>query len=204
MNYAPSLLYIIRTRLSGKSFVYEFYCKGKKTLDLGCGEGEFLKHDKERMHGIDPNKRVIARLTGEGYHALCGSATDIPHADASFEVVHCHNVIEHLDIATAYTMLEESARVLKPGGHLLLSSEVVTKKFWETFGHVKPYPPAAVVKLLRPDSREEFDGIDTLESVGLFYIGDHHRNKFVYLVKFVLGYLTPLFRREYFLILKKK
>lgn len=204
MAYVPSLFSIIRSRLNKRNFVYEFYAKGKKTLDVGCGEGEFLRNDKTLIQGFDPNTRVVERLKKEGYQASSGNAAHMPYADGSFEVVHCHNVIEHVDIPTAYTLLTESARVLQTGGHLVLSSEVVTKKFWDTFGHIKPYPPHAVIKLLRPESREEFDGIDTLEPVGLFYIGDYHPNKLVYFVTFSLGYLTPLFRREYFLILKKK
>lgn len=204
MSYIPSLFFIIKSRLKKRNFVYEFYCKGKKTLDVGCGEGEFLKNDKTLVHGFDPNERVVKRLAGEGYHVQSGSAAQMPYKDGEFEVVHCHNVIEHVDIPTAYTLLTESARVLKKGGHLVLSSEVVTKKFWDTFGHIKPYPPNAVIKLMRPESREEFDGIDTLEPVGLFYIGDYHPNKLVYLTMFILGHLTPFFRREYFLIFRKK
>lgn len=204
MRHTPTLAYIIRERLRGRNFVYEFYCKGKKTLDLGCGEGEFLKNDKEHMEGLDPNVRAVDRLKREGYKVTCGSATGMPYADGAFEVVHCHNVIEHMDIETAYAMLKESARVLGGGGLLVLSSEVVTNKFWHTFGHVKPYPPEAVVKLLRTESREEFDAIDTLEPVGLFHIGDYHSNKVLYLIRFTLGFWTPLFRREYFLILRKK
>jgi 2-polyprenyl-3-methyl-5-hydroxy-6-metoxy-1,4-benzoquinol methylase len=204
MSSIPSLFYIIRARLAKRNFVYEFYCKGKKTLDVGCGEGEFLKHDKNLVQGFDPNERVVEKLTREGYQVHTGNAEHMPYKDGSFEVVHCHNVIEHVDIPAAYALLTESARVLQKGGHLVLSSEVVTKKFWDTFGHVKPYPPHAVLKLLRPESREEFEGIDSLEPAGLFYIGDFHPNKLVYLVKFSLGYLTPLFRREYFLVLKKR
>src|SRR3989339_391554 len=196
-NYTPSLLYAISSRLKGKNFIFEFYCKGKRTLDLGCGEGEFLKHDKEKMQGVDSNERAIARLTKEGFKVFLGSVTVLPYKKAEFEVVHCHNVIEHMDIETAHQMLEESARVLTRGGYLVLSSEVVTKKFWETFGHVKPYPPKAVLKLLRPDSREEFEGISDLEPVGLFYIGDYFKNKILYLLSFCIGYYTPFLRREY-------
>lgn len=203
-KYKPSLLYIINTRLKGKSFIYEFYCKGKKTLDLGCGEGEFLKHDKENIFGVDSNARVIRRLLTEGFNVVEGSATRLPYERGEFEVVYCHNVIEHVDIDTALGMLKESSRILKKGGVLVLSSEVVTKKFWETFGHVKPYPPQAVLKLLRPDSREEFEGVFDLEPAGLFYIGDYFKNKIFYLVSFCVGYLTPFLRREYFIILRKK
>jgi SAM-dependent methyltransferase len=188
----------------GQSFLYEFYFKGKKTLDVGCGEGEFMRHDKELISGFDPNERVVNRLKGEGYKAFYADGTDMPFEDGEFEMAHCHNVIEHLDVQTALAMLKETARVLQKGGSLVLSSEVVTKKFWETFGHVKPYPPAAIIKLLRPDSREEFEGLSEFEVVGLFYIGDLYKNKLAYLLSFVCGYLTPFFRREYFLVLRKK
>lgn len=195
---------MLRTRRKGGNFIYEYYFKNKKTLDLGCGEGEFLKYDKEYMIGVDPNVRVIEKLVHEGYKAQVADARNLPFKDGEFEAVHCHNVIEHMDVATAYKMIEESARVLSSGGILVLSSEIVTRKFWMTFGHVKPYPPESVVKLLRPDSREEFEGIKNLEPVGLFYIGDYFKNKLIYLISFTLGYFTPLCRREYFLILRKK
>ena len=203
-NFAPSLFYMIRARLAGKSFLYEFYFKGKKTLDIGCGEGEFMKHDRELITGFDPNQRTVDRLKKEGFKAFCASGTAMPFGSGEFEMAHCHNVIEHLDVPMAYALLVEAARILEPGGSLVLSTEVVNKRFWETFGHVKPYPPAAVIKLLRPDSREEFEGISSFEPVGLFYIGDLYKNKIAYFVSFVIGHLTPLFRREYFLVLRKK
>jgi SAM-dependent methyltransferase len=203
-HYKPSFLFILKSRLKGRSFLYEFYFKGKKTLDIGCGEGEFMKHDKNLIWGFDPNKRVVDRLKSEGYKAESANGAKMSYADNEFEMAHCHNVIEHLDVSTAYNMLVEARRVLKSGGSLVLSSEVVTKKFWETFGHIKPYPPAAIVKLLRPDSREEFEGLAGFEPVGLFYIGDLRKNKLAYLVTFTLGYFTSLFRREYFLVLRKK
>ncbi|MEO8637391.1 MAG: class I SAM-dependent methyltransferase [Candidatus Taylorbacteria bacterium] len=203
-NYAPSYWNMLQSRLAGKSFIYEFYFKGKKTLDVGCGEGEFLKHDKELITGFDPNRRVIEKLKGQGFKVISATGQAIPFEDGEFEMAHCHNVIEHLNSTTANAMLNETARVLKLGGCLVLSSEVETRKFWDTFGHVRPYPPAAVLKLLRPESREEFEGIRNFEPVGLFYIGDMFKSKVAYFLSFTLGHFTPIFRREYFLVLRKK
>jgi ubiquinone/menaquinone biosynthesis C-methylase UbiE len=204
MRTTPSFWFILKNRWKGRPFLYEFYFKGKNTVDIGCGEGEFLSHNPEQIYGVDTNARVIEQLGEKGYHVTLADGGKMPYPDNTFEMAHCHNVIEHLDISQAYNLLTEAARVLKPGGQLVLSSEMVTKKFWETFGHVKPYPPKAVIKLLRPDSREEFEGISTLEYVDVFYIGDHYHNKLAYLISFALGYFTPLMRREYFLVLRKK
>ncbi len=200
----PTFWYIIKQRAMGKNFLYEFYFKNKKTLDIGCGEGEFLKIDPKNIYGMDVNARTIETLIQNGFKVKQGGVNALPYGDAEFDAVHCRNVIEHLHIEDAYRLMEEAARVLKPGGIFVLASEVVTKKFWMTFGHVKPYPPEAIIKLLRKESREEFEGIDTLEYVGVFFFGDYFKNKIMYLLSVFLGYYTTLLRREYFLILKKK
>lgn len=203
-SHIPSFITILGHRVRGRSFLYEEYFKGKKALDVGCGEGAFLALGKSHLHGIDTNKRVIERLLSEGFSVRLSSGDRMPYEDGEFEAVNSHNVIEHLDVEKAYGMIRESARVLKKGGLFVLSSEVVTKKFWGTFGHVKPYPPGAIRKLLRPDSKEEFEGIADLEWAGVFYIGDYYKNKFAYLVSAFVGYYTPIFRREYYVVLRKR
>ena len=104
----------------------------------------------------------------------------------------------------AHMLITEAARVLKSGGLFVLASEVPTKKFWTTFGHIKPYPPEAIIKLLRRESREEFEGVDTLDYVDVFYFGDFFKNKILYVFSVFIAYYTPILRREYFLILRKK
>src|SRR3989338_6988896 len=199
-----NFFYILKQRLKGKNFLYEFYFKNKKTLDVGCGEGEFLKFDKEKIFGIDANERAIKKLKECGYKVYLGNVTNLNFDDGEFEMVHCHNVIEHLDIDSAIKMLKESSRVLKSRGLFVLSSEVVTKEFWNTFGHIKPYPPGAILKLLRKESRESFDGLDSLEFIDVFYLGNYSKNRFIYFLNCLIAFYLPFFRREYFLVLRKK
>jgi len=199
----PSFLYILLKRLRGISFLYEFYFKGKKTLDIGCGEGEFLKHDPKLIYGVDANARAIDALKKQGFLVTEGNVKKLPFQNESFEAVHCRNVIEHLNTKDAHMLITEAARVLKSGGLFVLASEVPTKKFWDTFGHIKPYSPEAIIKLLRKESREEFEGVDTLDYVDTFYFGDFFKNKILYFLSVMIAYYLPFLRREYFLVLKK-
>jgi len=195
---------MVRSRLKGRDFIQDFYCRDKRVLDIGCGEGEFLRRDPEHIEGVEPNEDAVRRLRGAGLKVTQGKLPNLPFPEESFDVVHSRNVIEHLDIPTAYTLVTEGARVLKPGGYLIIASEVPTKRFWDTFGHVKPYTPQAIRRLLRVESREEFEPVTGLQYVATIYLGMYARNKFLYLAASFIAYYLPLFRREYFLVLSRQ
>jgi SAM-dependent methyltransferase len=183
--------------------LFELFIKGKKTLDVGCGEGKLLAKDKQYIYGIDINQTLVSKLFEEGYKIKYGDVTDIPFEPEQFEVVVCSNVIEHLDPLEAYKMFLEIKRVLIPGGVLLLTTPMPCS-IWNTFGHVKPYPPNAIEKLFRPVSREEFDSITTFEIQGWYHLGAWAQNRILFFISTIISWCTPWLRHSYVMIIKKK
>lgn len=120
--------------------------QGKHALDIGCGGG-FLAEEFAKLGcdvtGIDPSAPSIAQAkahAGEAglaitYRVASGEA--IPFEDATFDIVYCCDVLEHVNDLDK--VIAETARVLKPGGVFLfdtinrtwLSKLVVIKLFQE-------------------------------------------------------------------------
>ncbi len=96
---------------------------GKTVLDLGCAGGFMAEAIDERgasVTGIDPAAEAIAaasRHAKEGGRDIrydVGVGENLPYEDASFDVVVCVDVLEHVE--SVPETLSEIARVLKPGG----------------------------------------------------------------------------------------
>jgi SAM-dependent methyltransferase len=126
----------------------------RAVLDVGSADGPSVNwlrgHDGLHVTmDIDPRG-----LTAGG---VCGSALALPFADASFDVVGAFDVLEHCepeDVA-----LREMARVLAPGGRLLLSVPAYTwawSDFDDANGHHRRYTrPRAEAALERAGLRVE-------------------------------------------------
>jgi SAM-dependent methyltransferase len=98
-----------------------------KLLDVGCGDGSFLKKLDERLdtrgdlHGVDFSKYCLEAAAALPYtFRQCNLEEQIPYEGGGFDVVYSGEVIEH--VYNPDHMLEECRRLLKPNGILVLST----------------------------------------------------------------------------------
>jgi SAM-dependent methyltransferase len=105
---------------------------GETVLDVGCGTGTLALEARERVgitgrvYGIDPSRQMIAyarrKAAGRSLSVnfQIGVVEHLAFPDRSFDVVLCTWMIQHLPTDDKRQGLAEMARVLKPGGRLLL------------------------------------------------------------------------------------
>ncbi|QBR92698.1 methyltransferase domain-containing protein [Nocardioides euryhalodurans] len=94
---------------------------GVSVLDVGCGVGSITAEITDRVH---PGRVVGVDVVWEAVRATREASADVrvalasgyrlPFADGSFDVVHAHQVLQHLSDPVA--ALQELRRVCRPGG----------------------------------------------------------------------------------------
>ena len=93
-----------------------------RALDVPCGPGlasEALRRLGFQVTAADLDEQAFAASSGIAFERL-DLDLPLPFADASFELVHCGDGIEHLE--NPMRALRELARVLAPGGTLVLTT----------------------------------------------------------------------------------
>src|SRR5215210_4502854 len=101
---------------------YAARLRARRVLDLGCGAGDsidlFRSVDPEVSWvgaDIEESPEVAARTRDDAEFVSFDGRT-LPFEDASFELVYCKQVLEHVEHPR--DLMAEVVRVLEPGGHL--------------------------------------------------------------------------------------
>lgn len=117
-----------------------------RVVDLGCGRGDFTKEWRNR--GLEVT--ALDREPGPQTDCTLDLAADpFPLPDAAYDVVFTRNLIEHLWDPSH--LLEESRRVLKSGGALVIMCpdwRSQMRTFYDDYTHVRPYDVVSLADLL--------------------------------------------------------
>jgi 2-polyprenyl-3-methyl-5-hydroxy-6-metoxy-1,4-benzoquinol methylase len=116
--------------LRATQFVAEDDICDRDVLDIGCGYGWFelfsLSKGVRSITGIEITERDLEtakhHLNSPKVHLQVASAIELPFPDESFDTVVCWEVLEHIPPNTERQAFQEIRRVLRPEGHLYLST----------------------------------------------------------------------------------
>ncbi len=122
-------------------------------LDIGCGRGEWLELLKENSisgEGIDLDDGMLKACEEQNLKVRKGNGISYlkEQKPESMSTISAFHVVEHISFEDLQELIEESLRVLKPGGILILETpnpeniKVATENFYLDPTHIKPIPAA--------------------------------------------------------------
>ena len=97
------------------------YGAGKDVFEAGCGTGLLLREAAlvaRSAVGLVRSRGMLRPARDRGLKVVQGSLTDVPLPSASFDVVYSMKVLAH--VPPIEQAVAELARLVRPGGHLLL------------------------------------------------------------------------------------
>jgi SAM-dependent methyltransferase len=97
------------------------YGEGRDVFEAGCGTGLLLRQAglvARSAVGLDLSRGMLKTAQGRGLRVVQGSLTDVPLPSGSVDLVYSMKVLAH--IPPIEKALVELARLVRPGGHMLL------------------------------------------------------------------------------------
>ena len=113
------------------------HCEVGRGLDVGCGTGvlaQRLVAERFRMTGVDPSQGMLDVMAERApdVEGIRASGTELPFEDAGFDLVLTVAALHHIaEPAAVRETLVEMARVLRPGGRIVVWDHNPRNPYWK-------------------------------------------------------------------------
>jgi SAM-dependent methyltransferase len=157
--------------------------KKLKVLDIGCGVVPLCNYISLKGHDVialDPIKSDIDFLVENNMNSfhksnveyMHGYGEKLPFEDNSFDVVYSVSVMEHIATGNDLIVFSEMLRVLKVGGRLILTTDVMPKDEMNYRKYTYPFTSKTLSTVFDflsnygdVDNKEKISLLDTLENL---------------------------------------
>ena len=147
-------------------------------LDLGCGAGDSVDLFRSRNPGVRwvgadiGESAEVAERTRSDAEFVTFDGETLPFADASFDLVYCKQVLEH--VRRPEPLIREAARVLRPGGRLAGSTSQLEAFHSRSLWNHTPYGFCVLAEEAGLEVVELRPGIDGMTLVAWRALGLPH------------------------------
>jgi SAM-dependent methyltransferase len=149
-------------------FYLPYFAKSQRVVDLACGDGDFVALLLEQgvdAVGVDADVKTCANAQAKGLPVICQNVFDYLAATSSASVdgIFCAHLVEHLAYPQVLDLVHEAARILRPGGRVILATPDCRSlyshldMYYLHFGHVSFYHPRLLSFML------EHEGFGSVE-----------------------------------------
>jgi SAM-dependent methyltransferase len=122
-------------------------------LELGAGYGEFSNHiTARRKWALEQNGALTQHWSPSVTPVIQSALEPWPLADCSLGTVFASNFLEHFTLEQGAAILAESARVLHPGGRLIViqpNFRLEPRRYFDDYTHRTAYTDAGFRDFLR-------------------------------------------------------
>ncbi len=128
---------------------------GTKLLDVGCSDGSMTEQFGPRftISGVDASEKSVQVARSKGIDAqICNVEEGLPYDAETFDIVIATEVLEHV-LRTDF-VLHEINRVLRPGGHLIVTTPNVNSITSLAMMILLDMPPFASARYRAPHVRD--------------------------------------------------
>lgn len=151
--------------------------RAARLLDVGCGYGRNLDTTKYicgTCVGVDINPEIVKANKARGLE--CYVPSEMPRDGLAFDIVLMSHVIEHFAPDDLLKFMDGYLDLLRPGGHLIIATPLMSHYFYDDFDHVKPYQPVAIHLMFGPKgSQVQYHSRHQLELADIWFRRSYYR-----------------------------